>query len=293
MTFGISRCWGLTGLYYTGIVKSLSTSGLLFSCYVSRCDTVSRGHVKAIISDIHGNLEALTAVLEDIQKRGVEETICIGDIVGYGPNPVECMDIARGFKLSVLGNHEEAVLFRAGSKGFRVRAEMAIEWTKKALFNGDEAKAEENLRFLHTLQETHEEEAEFYVHGSPRQPLRDYVYPKDVQNVRKMDDIFAKVAKFCFCGHTHLPGVFREDRTFIHPEDLPMGVFLTGGEKVLVNVGSVGQPRDGDIRACYVTFDGDAIVYRRVEYNLDETIRKIHATKGLDRSLGDRLRVGK
>ena len=249
--------------------------------------------MKAIISDIHGNLEALTAVLEDIRGKGVEEIICLGDIVGYGPNPTECLNRARGFTLSILGNHEEAVLFRAGSRDFRVRAEVAIEWTKEQLFDVDPTAGQGGLKFLHSLQETHEDGGELFVHGSPRQPLRDYVYPKDVRNRGKMQDIFARIPALCFCGHTHLPGVFEENGTFIHPEDLPMGVYLTGSEKVMVNVGSVGQPRDGDRRSCYVTFDGEAVVFRRVDYNIDETVKKIYAAKGLDRSLGDRLRAGK
>ncbi len=253
----------------------------------------SRPAVKAIISDIHDNLEALSAVLEDIQKRGIDEIVCAGDIVGYGPDPVECLSIARGFKRAILGNHEEAVLFRAGSKDFRVRAEMAIEWTKQQLFGTDTTGAQDNLKYLHSLQETYEEDGVLYVHGSPRQALRDYVYPKDVRNKAKIDEIFARVSRFCFSGHTHLPGVFREDYSFIHPEDLPTGVYLTGKERVMVNVGSVGQPRDGDRRACYVTFDGDVIVFRRVEYNVELTMKKIYATEGLDRSLADRLRVGK
>jgi len=249
--------------------------------------------LKAILSDVHGNLEALTAVMEDIESRGIEEIICVGDVVGYGPNPVECLKVARSFKLSILGNHEEAVLFRAGSKDFRARAEMAIEWTKKQLFEADAGVARESQEFLHSLQETYQEGNELYVHGSPRQPLRDYVYPKDVRNAAKMEEIFAQIEKFCFCGHTHLPGVFQDGSRFIHPEDLSMGVYLPGEEKVMVNVGSVGQPRDGDRRACYVTFDGDVIVFRRVEYNIDVTIRKVYATKELDRTLGDRLRAGK
>lgn len=249
--------------------------------------------MKAIISDLHANLAALKAVLDDIKDRGIEEIICLGDMIGYGPDPVECLNLVRGFKVCILGNHEEAVLFRAGSKDFRARAELSIEWTKQQLFSSDSLMAQEALRFLHTLQERYEEGDELYVHGSPRQPLRDYVYPKDVQNKRKIAEIFSHIKKFCFCGHTHLPGVFQEDGTFVHPEDLPMNVFLTGDEKVMVNVGSVGQPRDGDRRSCYVTFDGDAIVFRRVEYSVEDTVKKIYASKGLDRSLGDRLRSGK
>jgi predicted phosphodiesterase len=247
----------------------------------------------AIISDIHGNLAALHAVLEDIRRRGVDEIVCCGDIVGYGPQPTECLNIARSFKISILGNHEEAVLFRAGSKDFRVKAELAIEWTKQQLFEVDEASAQDSLKFMHTLQETYEDGGVLYVHGSPRQPLRDYVYPKDIRNRQKVDEVFARVEKFCFCGHTHLPGVFRDDYTFIHPEDLPMGVYLTGSEKVMINVGSVGQPRDGDVRASYATFDGDAVVFRRVEYNVEETVQRIFASDGLDKSLGTRLRAGK
>jgi diadenosine tetraphosphatase ApaH/serine/threonine PP2A family protein phosphatase len=249
--------------------------------------------VKAILSDIHGNVAALKAVLEDIKARNADEVICLGDVVGYGPNPQECLNIARNFDISILGNHEEAVLFRAGSKDFRVKAEMAIAWTKKQLFDVDETAAEENLRYLHSLQETYEQGDELYVHGSPRSPLRDYVYPKDIRNHKKMDEIFQSVKQFCFCGHTHLPGVFREDYVFVHPEDLPMSIYLTGAERVMVNVGSVGQPRDGDARACYVTFDGAAVVFRRVEYDVDDTISRIYAQKELDRSLGDRLRAGK
>jgi len=249
--------------------------------------------VKAIISDVHGNLEALTAVLEDIQSKGIDEILCLGDIVGYGPDPTACLNLARKFTLSILGNHEEAVLFRAGSRDFRVRAELAIEWTKEQLFDVDPTAGQASLKFLHSLQEMHEDATELLVHGSPLQPLRDYVYPKDVRNKAKMQEIFSRIPQLCFCGHTHLPGVFEEDGTFIHPEDLPMGVYLTGPEKVMVNVGSVGQPRDGDRRSCYATFDGEAVVFRRVEYNIDETVKKVYAAKGLDRSLGDRLRAGK
>ena len=184
-------------------------------------------------------------------------------------------------------------MFRAGSRDFRVRAEMAIEWTKKQMFDVDPVTGQESIKFLHSLQETHEEGDELLVHGSPRQPLRDYVYPKDVWNKAKIQEIFSQIRGLCFCGHTHLPGVFREDCTFVHPEDLLMGVYLTGSEKVMVNVGSVGQPRDGDPRSCYATYDGEAVVFRRVEYNVDETVKRIYAAQGLDRSLGDRLRAGK
>lgn len=249
--------------------------------------------MRAIISDIHGNLEALKAVLGDIERRRIDKIICLGDTVGYGPNPLETLNIARTFKLSIIGNHEEAVMFRAGSRDFRVKAEMAIEWTKKQLLQADEHTVQENMKFLHSLQETYEENNVLYVHGSPCAPLRDYVYPKDARVAAKMSEIFARVKTYCFCGHTHLPGVFTEHGEFIHLEDLPRGVFLTGDEKVMINVGSVGQPRDGDRRACYVTFDGDVVVFRRVEYNVDETANKIYAAKELDKSLGDRLKAGK
>jgi diadenosine tetraphosphatase ApaH/serine/threonine PP2A family protein phosphatase len=118
------------------------------------------------------------------------------------------------------------------------------------------------------------------------------VFPEDIHNVRKMERVFGLVGRYCFQGHTHVPGVFTEDRQFHSPEGLG-GTYVLTATKTLVNVGSVGQPRDADPRACYVLLDGDVVRFRRVEYDVETTVRKIHGTAGLERFLGDRLRDGR
>ena len=131
-----------------------------------------------------------------------------------------------------------------------------------------------------------------FVHGSARNPLNEYVFPEDIYNQRKMERIFGLVDKYCFQGHTHIPGVFSEDYTFLSPDEFDFQWTLTE-KKILVNVGSVGQPRDGDNRSCYVIVDGDKVRYRRVAYDFEKTIAKIYAIDDLDNFLGDRLRGGR
>ena len=131
-----------------------------------------------------------------------------------------------------------------------------------------------------------------FVHGSARNPLNEYVFPEDIYNQRKMEKIFALVEQHCFQGHTHVPGVFTQGLNFFSPEEISYQYRLTP-EKSMVNVGSVGQPRDGDPRACYVVLEDDLVKFRRVEYPFEETIKKIYATPELDNFLGDRLRDGR
>jgi predicted phosphodiesterase len=253
--------------------------------------------VKAIISDIHGNLEALQAVLADIDKQSVDAIYCLGDIVGYGPNPRECLDLVRRCQLVLLGNHDQGALF--DPEGFNPPAERAIFWTRAQLENGDDNLERRNDRwnFLAERPRTHREDGLLFVHGSARNPLNEYVFPEDVYNHRKMDRIFALVERNCFQGHTHVPGVFTESLPedlyqFRGPDELGY-TYKFNGKKTLVNVGSVGQPRDGDWRACYVLLDGDKLTYRRLEYDIDTTVKKIYAVPDLDNFLGDRLREGR
>ena len=130
-----------------------------------------------------------------------------------------------------------------------------------------------------------------YVHGSPRDPVREYVFPTDILDTEKIRSIFKHIQRLCFNGHTHSPGVLTEFGKFFPPRDNDYE-FELGEEKVLVNVGSVGQPRDGDNRACYVLFDGDTIRYRRVEYDVDATVKKIDSIDRLPAYLAKRLRTG-
>ncbi|MBE7462536.1 MAG: metallophosphoesterase family protein [Planctomycetes bacterium] len=251
--------------------------------------------MKAIISDIHGNLEALRAVLDDIDGLGVKEIICLGDVIGYGPDPKECLDIIQSVtNLNILGNHEEAVLYGI-PPNFTPRAKKALEWTRKIVLE-DETESpelrESRRKFMMSFKVQTRIEGVTYVHGSPRGPTREYVLPRDAQDKKKMKAIFDCLEDFCFCGHTHTPGIFNYEG-FTHPSDMFDLYMLGSDEKVLINVGSVGQPRDGDPRACFVTFDGDTVVWRRVEYNIEPVVEKIYAVPELDNFLADRLREGR
>lgn len=250
---------------------------------------------QALISDIHANLEALDAVLEDIRRANVTEIFCLGDIVGYGPNPAECLDrVIRKCQITILGNHDQAALF--DPDGFNPVALQAIYWTRDQLETARGTADMINRRwdFLGELPRLHNEGDFLFVHGSPREPTNEYVFPEDIYNERKMDALFSRIEQYCFQGHTHIPAVFTEGREFITPEECNYDYHL-GDEKVMINVGSVGQPRDNDARACYVILDRDArlVTFRRVEYDIDRTAKKIYDVEELDNMLGDRLRTGR
>ena len=243
----------------------------------------------AIISDIHGNLEALESVLKDIETRQVDRIFCLGDIIGYGPNPRECIDLCRDFDLCLLGNHDNGALF--DPDGFSRGAEQAIFWTRKQLEDTAVEGCQERWDFLAGLPRTFREEDLMFVHGSARSPLDEYVFPEDVYNQRKIDRIFGFIQHYCFQGHTHVPGVITDNCRFYSPSDLSFRYTL-GEQKVMINVGSVGQPRDNDPRSCYVILDGKDIEFRRIEYPFDTTRQKILGISELDDFLGERLAIG-
>jgi predicted phosphodiesterase len=248
--------------------------------------------MRAIISDIHGNLEALEAVLADIRQHGVEEIYCLGDVVGYGPNPRECIDLVMDCKVVVLGNHDQGAIF--DPFGFNGAAERAIFWTREQLEAPipSRQRADQRWEFLGECPRTHKEDDILYVHASPRHPLNDYIFPEDIYNHGKMERLFRLIDRYCFHGHTHVPGIITENWQFYAPDEIDYACRLDG-RKTFINVGSVGQPRDNDWRACYVLFDGETVYYRRVEYDVPTTIQKIYDVPQLDNFLGDRLREGR
>jgi predicted phosphodiesterase len=247
---------------------------------------------RALISDIHSNIESLEAVLADIRAQGITQIYCLGDLVGYGPNPREVIDEVMKCKVCLLGNHDQGALF--DPEGFNSGAERAIFWTRNELENGPGTPAQRQRRwdFLGELPRNHIDGDMLFVHGSARNPLNEYVFPEDIYNKRKLEKIFALVPRYAFQGHTHVPGVFTENFNFFSPEELN-NEYRLGGEKAMINVGSVGQPRDGNPRACYVVLEDDVVHFRRVEYPLDRTITKIYDIPELDNFLGDRLRDGR
>ena len=248
---------------------------------------------RALISDIHGNQEALRVVLDDIRSQGVSDILCLGDVIGYGPNPCECLDeIMRVCRVCILGNHDQAAMF--DPDGFNPVALRAVYWTRDQLDNGPGGPTKVNARwdFLGELPRTLTEDGVLYVHGSPREPTNEYVFPEDIYNYRKLETLFSLVPKYCFQGHTHIPGVFTTGMEFITPEDCNYEYQLTG-QKAMINVGSVGQPRDTDSRTCYVIVDEDKVIFRRLEYPVSTVSQKIYAIESLDNMLGDRLLAGR
>ncbi len=250
---------------------------------------------RAIISDIHGNFEALTAVMNRIGELDVDEIICLGDIIGYGPDPLKCLDIVMDkCQLTILGNHDQAAIF--DPEGFNPVAMRAIFWTRGQLESDTENMERSDLRwdFLGELPRRHDAGEFLFVHGSPRDPTNEYVFPEQIYEKELMAMLMSRFEKVCFQGHTHIPGLFSDEGTFITPEQRDYLFELNGG-KCMINVGSVGQPRDGDPRSCFVVSDTVAktVQYYRVEYDVETTRQKIHDVPDLDNMLGDRLLTGR
>lgn len=250
---------------------------------------------RALISDIHANLEGLKAVLADIEDQQVDSIFCLGDIIGYGPNPCECLDLViEHCELTILGNHDQAAM--VDPDGFNPVALGAVYWTRDQLEGelGVNAQGPRRWEFLGELPTLSRQEPYLFLHGSPREPTNEYVFPEDVYNKTKMTALFERVDKYCFQGHTHIPGVFTEQLDFISPDECDYQYRL-GSNKLMVNVGSVGQPRDEDPRSCYVILDDtqQLITFRRVAYPVDDTAAKIYNIPELDDVLGNRIKSGR
>ena len=281
----------------------------------------------AIISDIHGNLEALKTVLADIDRRGVDEIVCLGDILGYGPDPTQCVDlVAERCTWSLLGNHDYAVLYEPTN--FNKAAKEAAYWTRTQLDEAAEKDPESGNRRLDFLNRIRPrvryQDLYICVHGSVRKPINEYLFETDVTNDRvKIQDVFrriddevvvgdTKVCGRCLVGHTHVPGIFNwndeDGADFTHASSLGGGAgsndpLLVGRhlfdphEKAIANPGSVGQPRDFDERASYAILDTSQPEHRidffRIPYDIDAVAEKIYAIPELDDWLGDRLTEGR
>jgi diadenosine tetraphosphatase ApaH/serine/threonine PP2A family protein phosphatase len=237
----------------------------------------------AILSDIHGNLEALRAVLDDCAGR-VDAVLCLGDTVGYGADPLACVElIAERAQAIVGGNHEHAVAGLLGLGWFNRHARVAAEWTRERL-------DEDHRAYLRALPLLAEVADATLVHASPAQPEEwDYLVTAE--------DGFAAFPHFatrwCFVGHSHVPGAWSLGSA--GPEHHAGGGLLQSerGRRYIVNVGSVGQPRDRDPRAAYAVWDAEAgrTQIHRVAYDVGTARRKI-VEAGLPRLLADRLVAG-
>ncbi len=282
--------------------------------------------MKAIISDIHANFKALCSVFEDIEKQSVSEVICLGDIVGYGADPEACVDaIMEKTQTTLVGNHDYALIH--GPIGFNPIAADVIRMTREIMMphesvenetpdcfepeyfpcvnHGGEPtclilkhKDKSRWSFIEKLIAESSENSVLYVHASPLEPTHEYVYPdkfESMWNPSRINEMLNKVDWLAFCGHTHHPCAISSTMKCYYPEQCDYHLALDPEEKYIINVGSVGQPRDRDPRSCYLLYDEDAhtITWRRVAYNIDTTIKKIESMCGKDNWCGYRLRLGK
>lgn len=237
----------------------------------------------AILSDIHGNLEALTAVLEKTGKLGVDGHLCLGDLVGYGADPNAVAEIVRDTcQLTIRGNHDHAAVDPREEAHFNTWAVQAIRWTRDEL-------TEENLAFLEGLEYSGHLDDALFVHASPGEPER-WRYILSPQAAAAEFDAFEE--SFCFIGHSHVPMLVL--RTEIGTSELlDQEVALPAGARVLMNVGSVGQPRSGNPEACFAVLDLEDRSARLVSVPYDvQAARKKIIGAGLPRFLGDRLLLG-
>lgn len=237
----------------------------------------------AILGDIHSNLEALNAVLADAKEQGVTHYACVGDIVGYNANPIECMEIIREIsKATVRGNHDHYCSRTDDLDGFHPLAADVVDWTRRQL-------SDEEIRYLRNLKYVAPVETFTIVHSTLDTPeMWGYVFDK----LEAEANFNYQATAICFYGHTHVPLAFEKS------EGIRCGLYsrvkVTMGKKYFINVGSIGQPRDGDPRAAYVIYDmvENTIELRRVAYDFRVTQQKI-LDAGLPGRVAARLAVGR
>ena len=249
----------------------------------------------AMISDIHANADALRRVFADIEARGIDRIFCLGDVVGYGPDPEICVDEVRGrCEFTLMGNHDKALF--SGADRFNPYARAAIDWTRDRLRPGffrNKANTE-RWKFLEDLPSEKRIDDMYFVHGSPRDHVNEYIYREDVffNADGKLKEIFAVVDRVLFVGHTHLPMVLSDKMRSVVPTPEQSEFLLDGPTKWIVNVGSVGQPRDRDARAAWVEVEDQKVTFHRVAYDIDAVVKRIAKIAALDPVLGSRLRDG-
>lgn len=239
-----------------------------------------------ILSDIHSNLEALQAVFKDAESRGgFEEIWSVGDIVGYGPDPGACLELLLSHEfLSVVGNHDLAAVGKLSTAEFNSQARIAAEWTASQL-------TPEHVRFLSSLPEVARRYDFTLVHGSLREPIWEYLVsiPSAMETFRLLE------SRFCLVGHSHIPFLCREGEMLCNFDDFPEDEAVRlDEERIIINPGGVGQPRDGDQRPSYAIYDSaEQSLYRhRVTYEIAATQKKMRAAE-LPEGLITRLDFGR
>jgi predicted phosphodiesterase len=226
----------------------------------------------AVISDIHGNLEALERVFSDIELSDADGIVCLGDMIGYGPDPEAVVDMIRARNiLTLMGNHELAVSDPGFLKFFNPLARKSLEKTVPLLSDG-------TIRYVRRLEHFRIAHSCRFVHGFPPDSPRTYLVQV---SHRKLEAVFDRIGeRLCFVGHTHIPAIIEFDGGAVTEQRLKQGRFdLDKKRKYIINVGSVGQPRDGDSHAKYAIWDSEKyqLELRYVSYDIWAVAEKITA----------------
>jgi diadenosine tetraphosphatase ApaH/serine/threonine PP2A family protein phosphatase len=239
----------------------------------------------ALVSDVHGNLEALLSVKKSLENEGVDRVLFLGDIVGYGASPNECIDVVRVTAHTVLaGNHDWAAIGKSSTSNFNPLAEAAITWTAEQLTKG-------NKKFLFSLPLREDREDFLSVHAT-------HLNPEAWAYIVKADDADKSFLHFlqpiCFIAHSHYPIIFIQTETGLVVSERASGLTIKAGQRYIINSGSVGQPRDGSPLASYGIYDTEKKTYSlvRVEYDVALAQKKIIAA-GLPPFLAKRIGLGR
>ena len=237
----------------------------------------------AILGDIHSNLDALNVVLDDCRAQGVTDFLCTGDVIGYNACPRECLEALRSLGCPVvLGNHDYYVAHERDLSDFNPAAAAVVQWTREQL-------TAEEIDWLRAVPITYTAMGVTLVHATMDHP-EGFGYVFD--NLQAEANFTFQKTPLCFHGHTHCPMIYERQMTGVYRID-PQDFTLTVGRKYFINVGSVGQPRDGDPRATYVIYEPSSrqIRYRRLEYDVEAAQARIRAA-GLPERLASRLAIG-
>lgn len=239
----------------------------------------------ALLSDIHGNIDALTAVLEDLGKNKVDKIVSLGDVIGYGPEPAECLRLVEEHcEIKLMGNHEFAVLGLINTDHYNSSAQEATEWTRSTL--GDE-----EIAIIAEYEIDYCLNDIYLVHASPFEPDKWHYVAHSEEALVGFEQLKNRI---CFFGHTHIPLIFAESLEGLPWCRVGHSFEPDPDSRYMINVGAVGQPRDKDPRACYVIYDLEegTVDYHRIEYDIQAAQARMTIAK-LPTLLIDRLQVGR